>query len=86
MQSAIKHIKDSANIKWQESVETCVGALGIHANFKFADTELINDDIEKINLYNVIKNKPIEFKKKALEFNCTEKDFEDLKKEKQILM
>lgn len=80
MQSAIKNIHDTANINWQLSIETCVGALGIHANFHFADTEIINDDdIEKINLYNIIKNNPVEFKVEALKFECTEESFIKLK-------
>ena len=50
MQSAIEQVVSSK--AWKYSYETCVGALGIHANFNLADTELINDDdVEKINLY-----------------------------------
>lgn len=78
MQSAIKQVV--ANRKWEKSYETCVGALGIHANFNLADTELINDDdIDKINLYRCIQKYAFEFKAKALIFGCTESDFTEKK-------
>lgn len=78
MQSTIKHV--TANKRWQKSYETCVGALGIHANFKLSDQESINDDdLEKINLYQCIQQYALEFKCKALKFECTETEFNDLK-------
>lgn len=78
MQSAIKHIV--SNRSWKNSYETCVGALGIHANFNLAEKELINDDdIEKINLYQCIQQDAFEFKAKALKFECTKEAFDELK-------
>lgn len=60
MQAAIKNIKDTAqDVNWQTSVETCAGVLGIYANFKFADAEIVNDnDWRKINLYRAIQENP----------------------------
>ena len=60
MQAAIKNIKDTAqDVNWQTSVETCAGVLGIYANFKFADKEIVNDnDWRKINLYRAIQENP----------------------------
>lgn len=60
MQAAIKNIKDTAqDVNWQTSVETCAGVLGIYANFKFADEEIVNDnDWRKINLYRAIQENP----------------------------
>lgn len=79
MQSAIEHVV--SNRSWKNSYETCVGALGIHANFNLAEKELINDDdIEKINLYNCIQQYAFEFKAKALRFECTKEAFDELKK------
>lgn len=81
MQSAIKQVFE--NKHWQYSYETCVGALGIHANFELADTELINDDdIEKINLYICIQRHAFELKSKILPFGCTQADFTNKKDEK----
>ena len=83
MQSAIKQVFDTANKSWEKTIETCAGALGIHANFPLADDEIINDDdVEKINLFQCIQQKPFEFKDQALSFECTEKAFENLKDEK----
>lgn len=79
MQSAIEHVV--SNRSWRNSYETCVGALGIHANFNLAERELINDDdIEKINLYQCIQQYAFEFKTKALMFECTEEAFKELKR------
>lgn len=60
MQEAIKQIKDTAQgVDWKISVETCAGVLGIYANFRFADTEIMNDnDWNKINLYKAIQENP----------------------------
>lgn len=80
MQSAIKQILDTTNCTYEKTIEPCVGALGIHANFKIANTEVINDDdIEKINLYRCIKENAFEFKAKVLLFECTKTAFEELK-------
>ena len=85
MQSVIKQILDTTNRTYEKSIEPCVGALGIHANVKIANTEIINDDdIEKINLYQCIKENPFEFKAKALLFECTKTAFEELKKKKNF--
>lgn len=79
MKFAIEHVV--SNRIWAKSYETCVGALGIHANFKLSDTELINDDdIEKINLYRCLKENAYELMCKASLFGCTQKDFEIVKK------
>lgn len=79
MQSAIKQVVSSKT--WKNSYEPCVGALGIHANFNLADTELINDDdVEKINLYQCIQRYAFEFKAKALLFSCTKAEFDALRK------
>lgn len=60
MQRAIKNIKNtSQGVNWQTSVETCAGVLGVYANFKFADTEMLNDnDWKKVNLYRAIQKNP----------------------------
>lgn len=56
MQDAIKNIADTCNQRWNTSVETCAGALGIHANISFADNRILNDDDqEKINLYRMLQ-------------------------------
>ena len=79
MQSAIGDVVSGKS--WGKTYETCVGALGIHANFVLSDNELINDDdIEKINLYQCIQQYAFEFKAKTLLFDCTEAGFNSLKK------
>lgn len=60
MQDAIRTIKDTAqNVRWETCIETCVGVLGIYANFRFSHTEIVNDnDWNKINLYKAIQENP----------------------------
>ncbi len=60
MQDAIRTIKDTAqNVRWETCIETCVGVLGIYSNFRFANTEIMNDnDWNKINLYKAIQENP----------------------------
>jgi site-specific DNA-adenine methylase len=86
MQSAIKKILDTSQKHWNTSIETCAGALGIHANFMCAENEIINDDdADKINLYRCIQKYPLEFKCKAITFEINQDSFNKLKKEKIIL-
>lgn len=56
MIEAVQHIRDTCGIRWNTSVETCAGALGIHANISFADKTILNDDDqEKIRLYKILQ-------------------------------
>lgn len=56
MQAAIRHIFETSNKVWATSIEPCVGALGIFANFRVAFNEIINDkDLRKVNLYKALK-------------------------------
>lgn len=80
MQSGIDHILNTCNCNWNISIETCVGALGIYSNFKFADSEVINDDDwNKINLYKAIQNHPKELVLELYSFECTHITFNYLK-------
>lgn len=86
MQSAIRQIFQTSGKVWAKSVETCAGALGIHANFRCADAEIINDDdAEKINLFRCIQKKPFEFKAKSLLFERTKEAFEKTKSQPNSL-
>lgn len=81
MQDAIQNIVDTSNKTWETSIEVCAGALGIFANFKIADNEIINDiDLRKINTYKGIQK---DFQKITLEMYVLSPDKEifDTKKE-----
>lgn len=72
MQKAIQHIAETADTAWDNSVETCVGGLGIFTNVEFAQNQVINDnDWNKANLLKVIRDYPREFiaGARALEVN-----------------
>lgn len=60
MQKAINQILETADIKWNNSVETCVGGLGIFANIEFAQKKkILNDnDWNKSNLLKAIRDYP----------------------------
>ena len=73
MQKAIKQIAETADTKWENLVETCVGGLGIFSNVEFAQKkQVINDnDWNKANLLKVIRDFPRELivRVRALEVN-----------------
>lgn len=76
MQKAISTIFETAKKKWNLSVETCAGALGIHNNFGVARHEIINDDDNrKINLYRTIQKCPFEFMLSALSLDVNRDTF-----------
>lgn len=86
MQDAIRNIFETANHRWTVSIEPCVGALGIHANFEVADTEIINDDDwNKVNLYRIIQSSPQKLALTLLSLDVSEEQFNALKKEKPAL-
>ena len=61
MQDTIRHIKDTAQATWDTCIETCAGGLGIYSNFRFADTEILNDcNWNIINLYKAVQENPRE--------------------------
>lgn len=73
MQKAIKHIAETADTAWDNSVETCAGGLGIFSNIMFAQNQILNDnDWNKANLLKVIRDYPREFitGARALEVNA----------------
>ncbi len=85
MQYAIQKVfgisENSQGKKWKTSIEVCAGALGIFANFKIADHEIINDiDTRKTNLYKGLQKCPDEIFLK-LQFLFPNKEIFDTKKE-----
>lgn len=82
MQDAISNIKATAeNISWNTSVETCAGGLGIYANFKFADNEIVNDaDWLKMNLYRAIQLNPHELIIRTGSLKVNQQIFDEQKK------
>ena len=82
----LSSVNDTANHRWTVSIEPCVGALGIHANFEVADTEIINDDDwNKVNLYRIIQSSPQKLALTLLSLDVSEEQFNALKKEKPAL-
>ena len=82
---AIKKIFDSAGMHWDLSVEVCAGALGIHANFNIAETEIINDDdTYKINLYRQIQKNHRELFIKAMTLEVNRQTFEKVKELERV--
>lgn len=81
MQDAIRNIKDTAvNITWDTCVEPCAGGLGIYSNFKFADTEILNDcNWNTMNLYKAIQENPRELITWARSLNVDTATFEQQK-------
>lgn len=85
MQDAIQNIVETSSKTWLISREACAGALGIHANIRFAEKEIINnDDYNKTNLYNAIKDHPRELCLKARSIEVTKESFQKVKNEKSI--
>lgn len=78
MQAAIKNIQKTAKkVSWETSVETCAGGLGIYANFKFAEDEILNDaDWRKVNLYKAIQENPRELIMRARVLNVDKATFD----------
>lgn len=90
MRDAIDKIFTTSNIDWETSVETCVGALGIHMNHCHAKSQVINDDDwNKMNLYRAIKEFPEELILKMICIPVDRNTFNELKeeaaKEKELL-
>lgn len=80
MQTAIRNINETRDTSWKHSVETCMGGLGIFANFDFAPDKFINDnDWNKANLYKVIQKEPEKLIKKAYYLEVTKETFDKLK-------
>lgn len=72
MQKALKQIVETTDVKWENSVETCAGGIGIFSNITFAQNQVLNDnDWNKGNLLKVIRDYPRELivKLRALETN-----------------
>lgn len=86
MEDAISHIFKTAGRKWETSVETCAGALGIHCNHHLATKrEFINDDDwEKINLYKAVKENPRQLLLHALSLDASPAVFNELKRQPSV--
>jgi len=76
MQNSIRHIAETADTKWETSVETCVGGLGIFSNINFAPNQIINDNNWDIaNFIKVIKDFPRELIAGARALDVNKKTF-----------
>ena len=84
MQNAIQHIFSTSGKRWNLSVETCAGALGIHANVNVADKRVLNDlDHDKINLYRCIQNNPRKLLNLSVGYEVNRHTFTTLKQNRE---
>lgn len=80
MMEYIKKIVKSAGLDVNKTLETCAGSLGIHANIKIADTEILNDDdVDKMNFYRCVQKYPKELVEKCLAMDISEDTFKKIK-------
>ena len=81
MQKAIKQIVETAASKWENSVETCTGGLGIFSNVKFAQKkQILNDnDWNKSNLLKAIRDYPRKLIVKARSLEASKNTFNRLR-------
>lgn len=80
MQTEIRNINETTDTSWEHSVETCMGGLGISANFDFAPDKVINDnDWNKANLIRAIQNNPQKLIMKACNLEVNEETFKALR-------
>lgn len=80
MTNAITDIFKTPYRKWETSIETCAGALGIHCNHCVSSNQVINDDDwQKINLYKAVKENPRELLIYALSLDASPEVFNSLK-------